>query len=94
MPTRAPQLDRAPPRAGVARRAVVGGALLALMGAPAFAEMPASAPVLTLLSAAAAGDGAAGCPATAARKASSRASEPRLLPYWPESLFRASRTAS
>ena len=59
MPTRAPQLDRAPPRAGVARRAVVGGALLALMGAPAFAEMPASAPVLTLLSAAAAGDVAA-----------------------------------
>ena len=59
MPTRAPQLDRAPPRAGVARRAVVGGALLALMGAPAFAEMPESAPVLTLLSAAAAGDVAA-----------------------------------
>lgn len=59
MPTRAPQLDRAPPRAGVARRAVVGGALLALMGAPAFAEMPESAPVLTFLSAAAAGDVAA-----------------------------------
>ena len=59
MPTRAPQLDRAPPRAGVARRAVVGGALLALMGAPAFAEMPESAYVLSVLSAAAAGDVAA-----------------------------------
>ena len=38
---------------------MVGGALLALMGAPAFAEMPESAPVLTFLSAAAAGDVAA-----------------------------------
>ena len=60
MPTRTPH-HRVPPCIDVARRAALGGALLALMGAavPAVAQMPNPALAQTLLSAAEAGDVAA-----------------------------------